>query len=148
MLSSTNAVIVLIIGYAVGQASAHFGQLPSEALMSTWKVLVVGSAAAVAGAWLGLPPSGSAASRNPEVLQLSGDIEGVHDPVLIRQDDTYYVFCTGGRAGVGAIPIRTSKNLRHWTLSGYVFVEASRVGNQRNSPGERSLGAGYLIFQW
>jgi len=65
--------------------------------------------------------SAYAAPGVPEVLQLSGDIEGVHDPVLIRQDDTYYVFCTGGRAGEGMIPVRSSKDLHHWTLSGYVF---------------------------
>lgn len=43
----------------------------------------------------------------------------MHDTVLIKQDDTYYVF--GGRPGVGMIPVRTSKDLHHWTLSGYVF---------------------------
>ncbi len=57
----------------------------------------------------------------PEILGLEGDL-GVHDPVIIRQDDTYYVFCTG-RGGGGIIPIRTSKELRHWTISGCVFKE-------------------------
>src|ERR1041384_3479742 len=89
--------------------------------MSAFKLVVICSAAFAAGAWLGSPPLGRAAQKNPEVLALSGDTEGVHDPVLIKQDDTYYVFCTGGRAGVGMIPIRTSKDLRNWTLSGYVF---------------------------
>jgi arabinan endo-1,5-alpha-L-arabinosidase len=58
-------------------------------------------------------------NRTSEILELEGDI-GVHDPVIIRQGDTYYVFCTG-RGGGGIIPIRTSKDLRHWTLSGSVF---------------------------
>jgi arabinan endo-1,5-alpha-L-arabinosidase len=31
------------------------------------------------------------------------------------------VFCTGGRPGTGVIPIRTSTDLRRWTLAGYVF---------------------------
>jgi arabinan endo-1,5-alpha-L-arabinosidase len=62
-----------------------------------------------------------AVGRTPELLPLDGDIERVHDPAIIRQNDTYYVFCTGRHPGGGIIPIRTSKDLRHWTLSGAVF---------------------------
>ena len=29
-----------------------------------------------------------AAAKDPEVLKLSGDIEGVHDPVIIKEKDT------------------------------------------------------------
>ncbi len=60
-----------------------------------------------------------AAAKPPEVLKLEGDIEQVHDPVIVKCKDTYYVFCTGGRGGV--IPIRTSKDLVHWTNAGTVF---------------------------
>ena len=62
----------------------------------------------------------AAAASEPEVLKLSGDVEGVHDPVIIKQKDTYYVFCTGGGRGgtAGIIPIRTSKDLIHWTNAG------------------------------
>jgi arabinan endo-1,5-alpha-L-arabinosidase len=61
--------------------------------------------------------------KTPEVLQLTGDTEGVHDPVIAKEGDTYYVFCTGGGRGgqAGVIPIRTSKDLHSWTMSGYVF---------------------------
>ncbi len=31
------------------------------------------------------------------------------------------MFCTRGRPGAGVIPIRTSTDLRTWTLAGYVF---------------------------
>jgi len=62
-----------------------------------------------------------AAQKQPEVLKLDGDIEGVHDPVIIKDKDTYYVFCTGGRPGGGVIPIRASKDLLHWTNAGTVF---------------------------
>ena len=66
--------------------------------------------------WLG------AQSKLPEMLQLTGDVENVHDPALIKDGDTYYVFCTGGgRGGQGVIPIRTSKDLRSWTQAGYVM---------------------------
>ena len=62
-----------------------------------------------------------AAGTPPEVLKLEGDLAPVHDPVVIRERDTYYVFSTGGRPGQGVVPIRTSKDMRTWTLSGYVY---------------------------
>ena len=63
----------------------------------------------------------TATSAEPEVLELSGDLR-VHDPVIIRENDTYYIFSTGGgrRAG-GIIPIRCSNDLYNWSLCGYVF---------------------------
>ncbi len=36
----------------------------------------------------------------------------VHDPVLIKENDTYYLFCTGP-----GIPVRTSKDLITWELA-------------------------------
>jgi arabinan endo-1,5-alpha-L-arabinosidase len=52
----------------------------------------------------------------------TGDVEGVHDPVAIKEGDTWYVFCTGGgRPGQGVIPIRSSKDLKQWTSIGWVF---------------------------
>jgi arabinan endo-1,5-alpha-L-arabinosidase len=89
--------------------------------MKRLRVLATLSAAALAGALTGLAPLGTAVSKNPEVLQLAGDLEGVHDPVIMKEGDTYYVFCTGGRPGAGVIPIRTSTDLHRWTLAGYVF---------------------------
>jgi arabinan endo-1,5-alpha-L-arabinosidase len=56
-----------------------------------------------------------------QVLALEGDIAPVHDPVAIKEQGTYYVFCTGGRAGEGVVPIRTSPDMRRWTASGFVF---------------------------
>ncbi|HVU70512.1 MAG TPA: family 43 glycosylhydrolase [Ktedonobacteraceae bacterium] len=46
---------------------------------------------------------------------LSGDL-GAHDPALIRQGNTYYVFATGG-----GLQIRTSPNGVNWTYAGTVF---------------------------
>jgi len=61
------------------------------------------------------------ARSNPEVLELEGNLR-VHDPAVIRQGDTFYVFSTGGRwRGPGIIPIRCSKDLYNWTLCGCVF---------------------------
>ncbi len=56
-----------------------------------------------------------------KILTLQGDVEGVHDPVIIREGGAYYVFCTGGRPGQGVIPVRTSNDLLTWKLTGYVF---------------------------
>jgi arabinan endo-1,5-alpha-L-arabinosidase len=69
----------------------------------------------------GTPGSRSTAAPYQEVLSLDGDVAGVHDPAVAKEGNTYYVFCTGGRAGQGIIPIRTSTNLRTWKASGYVF---------------------------
>lgn len=56
----------------------------------------------------------------PRVLE--GDTR-THDPAMIRQDTTYYVFSTGDERGLneGNIQIRTSSDLVHWELIGTVF---------------------------
>ncbi len=43
----------------------------------------------------------------------------VHDPVMIRQDDTYYLFCTGW-----GISVFSSKDMKTWTYQGAVFEKA------------------------
>ena len=55
----------------------------------------------------------------PQMLSLTGDL-AVHDPVIIRENDTFYVFSTGNRRA-GILPIRRSKDLYHWTRCGSVF---------------------------
>jgi len=65
------------------------------------------------GALLAAPP--------PKMLTLDGAVEGVHDPVITKCNDAYYVFATGGREGV--IPIRKSADLLHWQAAGWVFPE-------------------------
>ena len=50
----------------------------------------------------------------------------VHDPSMIKQGNTYYVFSTGdpnGSVGNGNIQIRTSTDLRHWRYRGTVFSQ-------------------------
>jgi arabinan endo-1,5-alpha-L-arabinosidase len=54
--------------------------------------------------------------------RLTGDTAPVHDPCIIRQGDTYYVFCTTQRGDApGQISCRTSKDLASWKRSGTVF---------------------------
>jgi arabinan endo-1,5-alpha-L-arabinosidase len=45
----------------------------------------------------------------PMALELTGAVRPVHDPVIIKADDAYYVFCTGD-----GIPIRKSTDLVTW----------------------------------
>jgi len=45
-----------------------------------------------------------------------GDVTHVHDPCIIKQDSTYYLFCTGK-----GISIRRSSNLYYWEYVGTVF---------------------------
>jgi len=40
------------------------------------------------------------AAKTPEVLQLTGDVENVHDPVIIKEGDTYYVYCAQSHRAV------------------------------------------------
>lgn len=61
----------------------------------------------------------STAPAAPEMLALSGDL-AVHDPVILREKDTFYVFSTGNRRA-GILPMRCSKDLCHWTYGGSVF---------------------------
>ena len=60
------------------------------------------------------------ASREPVLLKVSGDL-GVHDPCIIKEKNTYYIFCTGGGRRGGIIPIRCSTNMLDWTRCGSVF---------------------------
>jgi arabinan endo-1,5-alpha-L-arabinosidase len=59
--------------------------------------------------------------------RMSGDISPVHDPCIIKQGDTYYLFCTTGgerdRAPDGFVPCRTSRDLVTWEKKYSVFPE-------------------------
>jgi len=54
----------------------------------------------------------------PPLPAQTGDVRGVHDPVLIRDGGAFYMFSTG--AGV---PMRKSSNLFDWQLAGRVFSQ-------------------------
>jgi arabinan endo-1,5-alpha-L-arabinosidase len=49
---------------------------------------------------------------------LTGNFRPVHDPAIIKDGDTYFLFCTGPRT-----PIRSSTDLMHWELRGDVFSQ-------------------------
>lgn len=61
-------------------------------------------------------------SNGPEVIKVEGDVEYTHDPSIAKDGDTWYLFGTAnGPVRKGELPIRCSKNLHQWKLSGYVF---------------------------
>jgi len=74
----------------------------------------------------------------PQMLPLSGDL-AVHDPVIMRENDTFYVFATGNRRA-GVLPIRCSKDLYHWTRCGSVFDTLPEWA-AKEIPGARSVWA-------
>lgn len=67
--------------------------------------------------------------------QPEGDIRQVHDPSIIKEGDTYYLYST--RAGLA---IRCSKDLVHWRLCGDVFAHLPEWA-VREVPGLRGLWA-------
>jgi arabinan endo-1,5-alpha-L-arabinosidase len=58
----------------------------------------------------------------PQAYHLQGDIEGTHDPSIIKEGNTWYLFGTvTEKAPDGQLPIRRSQDLHHWQRCGYIF---------------------------
>jgi arabinan endo-1,5-alpha-L-arabinosidase len=60
----------------------------------------------------GVTPAGMIAQEGSTEDEVNGLARPVHDPVIIKADDTYYVFCTGT-----GIPVRCSTDLVNWDMS-------------------------------
>jgi arabinan endo-1,5-alpha-L-arabinosidase len=74
-------------------------------------------------------------------IKLEGDVEFTHDPSIIKDGDTWYLFATAnGPVHKGELPIRCSKDLQHWKLCGYVF-DAVPEWIKKKSPATRELWA-------
>ncbi len=102
--------------------------------------------AILAGFALCCLPQAAAADKEPKVLALEGDIAGVHDPVVIKHKDTYYLFSTGGgRGSAGIIPIRTSADLIHWTNAGTALPDLPEWA-RKEIPGARGAWAPDISF--
>ncbi|MGA7674136.1 MAG: arabinan endo-1,5-alpha-L-arabinosidase [Rhizomicrobium sp.] len=82
--------------------------------------LTIGLAAA-------LPTTMTAAwAQTPEPIndRMTGDLSPVHDPCIIREGDTYYVYCTTMRDdGQAQLSMRVSKDLLSWKKIGDIFPE-------------------------
>ncbi len=74
----------------------------------------------------GLVPLTSSRAQTPSPLnpRLEGSISPVHDPSIIREGDTYYVFSTNLGGSISEqIPWRSSKDLLYWEKGGYALSE-------------------------
>ncbi len=71
--------------------------------------------------WLSSSAPAQAATAGEEIA-VSGDTEFVHDPSIIRDGDTWYLFGTrNGPNREGELPVRCSKDLHQWKLCGHVL---------------------------
>jgi arabinan endo-1,5-alpha-L-arabinosidase len=75
-----------------------------------------------------------------EALNIEDATWRVHDPCIIKQNDSYYLFSTEK-----GIPIRSSKDLRQWEQIGYVFSEIP-LWAKREIPNDGNLWAPDISF--
>ena len=62
------------------------------------------------------------AEQAPQLIPVSGDVKYTHDPSIIKDGDTWYLFSTNnGPERNGELPIRCSPDLKNWKRCGYVF---------------------------
>ena len=81
-----------------------------------------------------------------QMIPTSGDTEFVHDPAIMKDGDTWYLFSTvTGPERKGEIPIRCSKDLRRWKKCGYVFP-AIPDWIRKQSPETKELWAPDLSY--
>lgn len=92
--------------------------------------------ATISALLFGLAAPAAVSAQAPTLnSELSGDLI-VHDPVIIREADTYYVFSTVGRY----IGIKTSKDMKHWSDAGAVFDEIPAWAKEK-IPGTEGIWA-------
>ena len=90
---------------------------------------------------IGLHAQGTAHNR-PHAYDLTGDFAGTHDPSIIKEGGTWYVFATGRAPDGGQIPVRCSKDLIDWKQCGHVFDKLPAwLVNDPQIPGARSIWA-------
>jgi arabinan endo-1,5-alpha-L-arabinosidase len=97
-------------------------------------------------AFSGLACCVPAAAQPPEALSLTGDYWGTHDPSIIKDGNTWYVFATGKAAEGGQFQIRCSTDLHEWKLCGHVF---NKIPDwiHKDSPGTEELWAPDISFR-
>jgi arabinan endo-1,5-alpha-L-arabinosidase len=74
--------------------------------------LMMGAALGLNLPALSLFPDGGPGGRNPQQLDLTGNISPVHDPAIIKAREMYYLFCTAS-----GIEVRRSPDLLSWRMS-------------------------------
>lgn len=77
----------------------------------------------------------------PLIDQITGDISPVHDPAIIKQGESYYLFSTSQEhEGKGLIHVRTSRDLVAWTRADPVFPTMPAWAREA-VPGTRGIWA-------
>ena len=75
-----------------------------------------------------------------QTLELAGFVQRIHDPVLAKEGDTYYVFSTGSR-----IIVICSQDMRTWEWCGRVF-DSNPAWVEEAVPGVGDLWAPDIAF--
>jgi arabinan endo-1,5-alpha-L-arabinosidase len=78
------------------------------------------------------------ATTGPINSVITGDIVPTHDPVLVKEKGTYYVFGTG-------LTLKTSPDLIHWTAQPQLFAKVPDWGLQA-VPGTKDMWAPDVSF--
>ena len=85
-------------------------------------------------------------SAESRALPVLGDVKFVHDPSIMKEGDTWYVFSTAnGPNRGGELPIHCSKDLQHWQSCGFVLPTIPDW-IQKESPGTKELWAPDISF--
>jgi arabinan endo-1,5-alpha-L-arabinosidase len=86
------------------------------------------------------------ASASPQALETHGEVQFVHDPAIIREGATWYLFSTGnGPERKGELPIRCSQDLHEWKKCGQAFAEIPEW-IKKESPETKELWAPDVSF--
>ena len=92
------------------------------------------------------PAAAGPADAGPINSVMTGDIVPTHDPVLVKQNGTYYVFGTGMPGASGQYLLaRTSPDLIHWTAQGPLFTSIPAWALQA-VPGTKEMWAPDVSF--
>ncbi|HEX3763303.1 MAG TPA: arabinan endo-1,5-alpha-L-arabinosidase [Kofleriaceae bacterium] len=106
--------------------------------------------AAGADAPIGPPIDAPAdAAYGTSMVDVEGDITGVHDPAIVSSGTNYYIYSTGE-----GLPIRQSPDLVHWRVIGSVFAQkpswitttATNDPNALWAPDVSYFGGQYHLF--
>lgn len=92
---------------------------PTTAATSNFTAKVTDSSGNTASAALSVVITAATPLSNYE---FTGNTSPVHDPSIIRQGSTFYMFVTDAGNQIGSIPIRCSTDKIAWNACGYVFT--------------------------
>jgi arabinan endo-1,5-alpha-L-arabinosidase len=87
-----------------------------------------------------------AQAQEPHAVTLSGDFQGTHDPSIMKEGNTWYVFATGRTRAGGQFQIRCSTDLKAWKLCGQVFDQVPDWIH-KDSPGTVDLWAPDISYE-